>query len=119
MKETVKTALKIAMMMDIVSNRGVLEDIIMQKIQSLYSQCHQMPHNQLPCGPEYLTYTLIMLKQYQADKFCEEVQVTPHIFDRIISEIQDSPAFCNNLHNAQLAVETQLAVSLWRLGSYQ
>jgi hypothetical protein len=99
-----------------VSNRGILEDIIMQEIQSLYSQRYQMPRNQLPRGSECLTYTLTTLKQYRADKFREEVRVTPYTFDRIVSEIQDNPVFCNNLNNAQLAVETQLAVFLWRLG---
>ncbi|THH18908.1 hypothetical protein EW146_g2130 [Bondarzewia mesenterica] len=51
-------------------------------------------------------------------RFVEMLWVSPHVFDILLYLIQDHPIFQNNSNNPQTPVQTQLAVTLYRLGRY-
>jgi len=42
--------------------------------------------------------------------------VTPHTFDKLREKIEHDPVFFNNSNNAQIPVEEQLAIALYRFG---
>ena len=47
------------------------------------------------------------------------LRVTPTIFNTILTLIEDHhPIFTNNSNNAQAPVESQLAITLYRMGQY-
>jgi len=51
-------------------------------------------------------------------RFISLLRVTPSIFNIILTLIEDHPIFVNNSNNAQTPVESQLAVTLYRMGRY-
>jgi DNA-binding CsgD family transcriptional regulator len=51
-------------------------------------------------------------------RFIHLLRVTPPIFNTILNLIEDHPIFTNNSNNAQAPVESQLAVTLYRMGRY-
>jgi len=51
-------------------------------------------------------------------RFINMLRVSPEVFDVILSFIHDNPVFHNNSNNPQAPVQTQLAVTLYRLGRY-
>ncbi|KAG8702522.1 hypothetical protein FRC11_011425, partial [Ceratobasidium sp. 423] len=50
--------------------------------------------------------------------FVQMVRVTPTCFSEILSRIENNPIFSNNSNAAQIPIETQLAISLYRFGRY-
>ncbi|TBU27891.1 hypothetical protein BD311DRAFT_633920, partial [Dichomitus squalens] len=68
--------------------------------------------------PAFLPHVLHVLKHERPDKFHEELRVSPSTFDRLVLRLADDPIFSNNSENAQMSVETQLAIALWRFGRY-
>lgn len=87
-----------------------------QEIREMYSMRYERPRNQLPRGPSYLRHVLLALKAGRADHFREALRVTPLTFDKIVSKIKDDPVFSNNSNHAQISIEEQLAVALYRFG---
>ncbi|KDQ52057.1 hypothetical protein JAAARDRAFT_139205 [Jaapia argillacea MUCL 33604] len=77
-----------------------------------------MPRDQLPRGPAYLIHVLTVYKHSRPDHFRENLRVSPTTFDRVVSMIESDPIFSNNSQNAQIPVETQLAITLYRFGHY-
>jgi len=61
-------------------------------------------------------HVLFALKNICPDKFWEELQVTPLIFDSLIAMIIMDPVFKNNSYYLQMAVEDQLAITLYQFG---
>ena len=82
----------------------------------MYSNCYEMPCDDLPWGPSLMSHVLLMLKNIHPDKFCEELHVNPSTFYAIITAIELDPIFQNNSNNAQIAVEEQLAITLYCFG---
>jgi len=50
--------------------------------------------------------------------FVNMLRVSPKVFDTILCLIHDHPIFYNNSNNPQTDVQTQLAVTLYRMGRY-
>lgn len=87
-----------------------------QEIREMYSMRYERPRNELPRGPSYLHHVLLALKAGRADHFREALRVTPLTFDKIVLKIKDDPVFANNSNHAQISIEEQLAVVLYRFG---
>ena len=51
-------------------------------------------------------------------RFVDMLRVSPQVFDVILYFIHDHPVFQNNSNNPQAPVQTQLAVTLYRMGRY-
>ncbi|KAI0339356.1 hypothetical protein BDW22DRAFT_1455884, partial [Trametopsis cervina] len=74
------------------------------------------PRKALPRGPAYLPHVLHTLKQQRPDHFREQLRVSPTTFDRIVEALRGDLVFSNNSHNPQMAVDSQLAIALYRFG---
>ncbi|KDQ48956.1 hypothetical protein JAAARDRAFT_128009 [Jaapia argillacea MUCL 33604] len=85
-------------------------------VQDMYAHHYEMPRNTLPRGPAYLPHVLTSQKLQRPDQFREALRVTPATFDEMVKELTIDPVFSNNSQNAQLPVETQLAITLYRFG---
>src|SRR5882672_4801474 len=82
----------------------------------MYAQCYEMSRKTLPRGPAFLHHVLSTLKDDCPDHFHEALHIIPQTFDRIIDQIMDDPVFTNNSNYPQIALETQLAIALYRFG---
>ncbi|KIK90478.1 hypothetical protein PAXRUDRAFT_801702, partial [Paxillus rubicundulus Ve08.2h10] len=51
-------------------------------------------------------------------RFTHLLRVSPTVFEVLLDLIQDHPIFTNNSNNSQTPVQTQLAVTLYRMGRY-
>jgi hypothetical protein len=89
---------------------------IREGIEAMYMQRYEVSRNQLPRGPGYLHHVLTVQKHLRPDHFRHSLRVTPRTFDRIVQEISDDPVFFNHSDQPQIAVEEQLAVTLYRFG---
>ena len=63
-----------------------------------------------------MRHVLFALKTARPDQFREELRVTPHTFDVLISKLGDDIVFQNNSHCPQMPVEEQVAITLFRFG---
>jgi hypothetical protein len=93
-----------------------LQRWVYQEIRTMYAHWYEIPRDDLPRGPSFMHHALVTLKSVRADKFREELRVTPQTFDTILSAIEYDPIFTNNSNNQQMAVEEQLAITLYRFG---
>jgi hypothetical protein len=95
---------------------GRLRQWVYQEIKTMYAHRYEVPRDGLPRGPSFMLHVLITLKNSRPDKFREELRVSPHTFDAIVTAIEDDPIFSNNSNNQQMAVEEQVAITLYRFG---
>ena len=51
-------------------------------------------------------------------RFVNMLRVSPEVFDTLLCLINDHPIFYNNSNNPQTDIQTQLAVTLYRMGRY-
>ena len=101
----------------VTSNRwGRLRNWVYQEIKTMYAHRYEMPRDELPHGPSYMRHVLIVVKNSRADKFHKELCITPQTFDLLVSSIEDDLVFANNSNNPQMAVEEQVAITLYRFG---
>ena len=70
----------------------------------------------IPRPPAQMPHTLEVLKVERPDQFREILRVTLHTFDKLCEKIEHDPVFFNNSNNAQIPVEEQLAIALYRFG---
>ncbi|KAI0687194.1 hypothetical protein BC835DRAFT_1449170, partial [Cytidiella melzeri] len=87
-------------------------------IEALYAKRYTQSRTSKPRGPATLPYVLSILKHERPDEFRKHLRVTPLTFDKILDEIINDSVFCNDLQNAQLAVEHQLGIALYRFGHF-
>ncbi|KAJ7460254.1 hypothetical protein FB451DRAFT_1007476, partial [Mycena latifolia] len=66
--------------------------------------------------PSYLHHVLTALKLGRADHFRQALRVSPLTFDALVAALELDPIFHNNSNHAQLPVDQQLAVALYRFG---
>jgi hypothetical protein len=66
--------------------------------------------------PPQMHHVLFMLKSACSDQFHEELCVTPHTFDTLVTKLQYDAVFGNNSHCPQMPVEEQLAITLFHFG---
>ncbi|KAF8327489.1 hypothetical protein F5887DRAFT_1083792 [Amanita rubescens] len=63
----------------------------------------------------------LLLNQYKTDFpdiFCSYLRISPACFDDLLLTISDHPIFHNNSNNSQMAVDIQLAITLYHFGHY-
>jgi hypothetical protein len=86
------------------------------EIEAMYAHRYEMAGDTLPRGPAYLPHVLTTLKQERPDHFRDALRVSPTTFDIIVNRIEHDPVFTNNSTSAQMPIETQLAIALYRFG---
>jgi hypothetical protein len=89
---------------------------VREEIETMYAHRYECPRDQLPCGPSYLQHVLTFQKALRPDHFRQSLRVTPMTFDRIVAKISGDAVFFNRSEQQQIAVEVQLAVTLFRFG---
>jgi hypothetical protein len=82
----------------------------------MYTHRYEESRNPLPRGPAYLRHLLTVLKDARPDLFRQNLRVSPQTFDKILAKISDDDIFFNRSNNPQMAVEDQLAITLYRFG---
>jgi hypothetical protein len=82
----------------------------------MYSRRYEEPCDMLPCGPAYLRHLLTVLKDARPDMFWQDLHVSPLTFNKLLARISGDPVFFNHTNNPQLAVEDQLAITLYCFG---
>ncbi|KAF7307574.1 DDE Tnp4 domain-containing protein [Mycena indigotica] len=95
-----------------------ISDMLMLGLISLHAQRYLNERRVIPKG-NILSVLLEDWKTGFPDFFRSYLRVTPATFDALLDAIQDDPVFHNNSDTAeQLAVDSQLAVALYRFGHY-
>jgi len=89
---------------------------VSQQIREMYANRYEMPRGDLPRGPSCMRHVLFKLKIARPNKFREELRVTPRTFDMLVAAIENDTVFQNNSNTAQMAIEEQLAITLYRFG---
>ncbi|EIN09276.1 hypothetical protein PUNSTDRAFT_44660 [Punctularia strigosozonata HHB-11173 SS5] len=89
---------------------------ILHAIEDMYRHRYTVPCQRLARGPSRLVFTLTELKHNQPQHFRQELRINPTTFDLLVSSIENDVVFSNNSQNAQIPVEIQVAITLWRLG---
>ncbi len=87
-------------------------------LEDMYARRYETARNTLPRAPGFLPHILHAYKNTRPDKFREQLRVTPTTFDRLVARLQADPVFANNSDNAQMPVEEQVAIALYRFGHY-
>lgn len=87
-----------------------------EEIDAMHESRYQEPRNKLPRGPSYLHHVLTTLKHDRDDHFRQALRVSPRTFDALVKELENDPVFANDSNHAQLPVDQQLAVALYRFG---
>ncbi|KAF6755645.1 hypothetical protein DFP72DRAFT_753761, partial [Ephemerocybe angulata] len=50
--------------------------------------------------------------------FRQDLRVDPATFDELVNELEDNPIFTNKSHHAQMLIEHQVAITLYRFGHF-
>ncbi|KDQ21342.1 hypothetical protein BOTBODRAFT_123031, partial [Botryobasidium botryosum FD-172 SS1] len=98
--------------------RSVAAKFVRESIEGMYAHRYELPRNELPRNPPQLPHLLAETKHLRPDEFRAEMRVTPGTFDALLTEIEHHSAFSNNSYSAQMPVEQQLAITLYRFGHY-
>lgn len=91
---------------------------VRRTLESMYSCRYETARNTLPRAPGFLPHVLHAYKSTRPDKFREQLRVNPSTFDRLVARLEADPVFANNSDNAQMPVEEQVAIALYRFGHY-
>lgn len=100
------------------AHRTGLASKVRRTIERLYARRYHKPRNQLPRGPAILPFVLSTLKEERPDHFREQLRIWPSTFDLLVAALSSDPVFSNNSQNAQLPVDYQVAIVLFRFGHY-
>ncbi|KAF5356673.1 hypothetical protein D9758_013757 [Tetrapyrgos nigripes] len=88
------------------------------QLSAMYAHCYTIPRKINKKPPPQLPFILHHSKHHQPKQFHQCLGVSPYTFDCLVTRIQDSRVFTNNSRNAQMSVEDQLAITLYRFGHY-
>jgi hypothetical protein len=88
----------------------------LEALEDLYGRRYNEPRDQLPHPPGQMKHLLHIMKHARLDHFCQDMRVNPRTFDKLVDELVDDPIFSNRSRNAQLPVEEQVAIVLYRFG---
>jgi hypothetical protein len=86
------------------------------EIESMYASRYEAPRKRLPRGPPFVHHVLNVQKHQQPDQFRQALRVSPATFDHMVERISNDPVFSNDSPNAQISVELQLSIALYRFG---
>ncbi|KAJ3501485.1 hypothetical protein NLJ89_g9317 [Agrocybe chaxingu] len=84
----------------------------------MYASRYEQSRTRFPRGPADLPHLLNVLKHECPDHFRQELRVSPFTFDRIVERLAQDPVFFNNSSQAQIPVERQVAITLYRFGHF-
>ncbi|KAJ6483495.1 hypothetical protein C8R47DRAFT_960641 [Mycena vitilis] len=82
----------------------------------MYAHRYDAPRDAFPRGPAFLRHVLGPLKDTRPDLFRQELRMSPYTFDKLVDRLAEDPVFANNSQNAQMPVEDQVAIALYRFG---
>ncbi|TBU54356.1 hypothetical protein BD310DRAFT_828267, partial [Dichomitus squalens] len=68
--------------------------------------------------PSFLPHVLHVYKHERPDLFRGHLRVNPATFDRLVARLQGDAVFSNDSENAQISVEEQVAITLYRFGHF-
>jgi hypothetical protein len=85
-------------------------------LRELYAHRYNEPRDELPGPPGQMKHLLEVTKHARPDHFRQDMRVTPRTFDKLVDKLVDDPVFTNNSRNAQMPVEEQVAIILYRFG---
>jgi hypothetical protein len=91
---------------------------VRHNLEEMYTERYEMPRDNFPHvpGPAFIRHVLDTLKDTRSDLFRQELRVSPLTFDKLVARIAGDPIFANDSPNAQMPVEDQLAIVLFRFG---
>jgi hypothetical protein len=84
--------------------------------QDLYAHRYNASRKRIERPEPDLPHVLGNYKHKRPDHFRRALRVSPRTFDKLVEEIQDDPVFYNDSPNAQIPVEEQVAIALYRFG---
>ncbi|KDQ17170.1 hypothetical protein BOTBODRAFT_155948 [Botryobasidium botryosum FD-172 SS1] len=82
----------------------------------MYAHRYELPRNERTRPVPQLPHALNTNKHARPDLFRRDLRVSPVTFDRLVAHIEDHAVFSNNSEHAQMPVEMQLAIALYRFG---
>jgi hypothetical protein len=85
-------------------------------LEEMYDERYEMPRDTFPRGPAFMRHVLGTMKDTRPDLFRQELRVSPFTFDRLADRLAQDPVFANDSNNAQMPIEDQLAIVLFRFG---
>jgi hypothetical protein len=85
-------------------------------LEQMYGQRYENSRDTFPRGPAFLPHVLGVMKNTRPDLFRQELRVSPLTFDKLVDRIANDAVFSNDSQNAQMPVESQLAIALFRFG---
>jgi hypothetical protein len=91
-------------------------DWVRHNLEEMYDHRYEMLRDTFPRGLAFLRHVLGEMKNTRPDLFRQELRVSPLTFDRLAQRLADDPVFANGSNNAQMPVEDQLAIVLFRFG---
>lgn len=89
---------------------------VRHNVEEMYAQRYEKPRDTFPRGPAFMRHILGVMKSTRPDLFRQEVRMSPFTFDHLVIRISNDPVFANSSSNAQMPVEDQLAITLFRFG---
>jgi hypothetical protein len=84
----------------------------------LYSQRYLADREEIPKTDELLHLLLHTYKHTRPELFRSYLRIDPDCFDDLVTTISDDPVFHNDSNNAQMPVEEQVAIALYRFGHF-
>ena len=93
-------------------------DVLLDVIAQLYSTHYYNTRELIPKDSNQLHLLLYNYKINRPEIFRSYLRVSPGCFDDLVEAIKDDEIFHNNSNNAQMPVEQQLAIALYRFGHY-
>lgn len=65
-----------------------------------------------------LYLVLVLYKTYDPKRFRKNLRIAPKTFDQLVQKIMNNPVFISTGSHAQIPVEEQLAIALYRFGHF-
>ena len=93
-------------------------DTLLDVMGELYSKHYFTTREAIPKDSNQLYLLLNDYKVNRPDIFRSYLRISPECFDDVVEVIRDDEIFHNNSNNAQMPVEQQLAIALYRFGHY-
>ena len=90
----------------------------LQSLGELYKERYTSPRRDIPKTQSNLRLLLDSYRKDFPDIFRSYTRVTPACFDDLVQSIKDHPVFHNSSNNAQMPVDEQVAIALYRFGHY-
>jgi hypothetical protein len=94
------------------------EEQYIHDLGELYSRRYLVDREEIPKSGEFLRLLLHVYKHSRPAFFRSYLRIDPDCFDALVATISDDPVFHNDSNNAQMPVEEQLAIALYRFGHY-